>query len=185
VDDEVAENLARLGCDRVWLGSESGSQRVLDAMERGVTVGQIEQSTRQLQAHGMRVGLFVMWGYEGEEPADIEATIEHVARVAPDSALTTVAYPIENTPYHAAVADRVEALAPWAQGSDRARSVRGRPGPGYYAAASRRLRRRQAMRRIREEGPGGWLPAAGMAVGEAADRVRMRWHLTRSGRGES
>jgi radical SAM superfamily enzyme YgiQ (UPF0313 family) len=185
VDEGVAENLARLGCDRVWLGSESGSQRVLDAMERGVTVAQIERSTRLLQARGIRVGLFVMWGYEGEQRADIEATIEHVARVAPDSALTTVAYPIENTPYHKAVTDRVVPLAAWAEGSDRARAVRGRPKAPYYAAASRRLQRRQAWHKLRRERPKAWLPAAGLALGESLDRARMRWYGARAGGGEA
>jgi radical SAM superfamily enzyme YgiQ (UPF0313 family) len=41
MNEKVAETLAALGCFRVWIGSESGSQRILDAMRLGVTVEQV------------------------------------------------------------------------------------------------------------------------------------------------
>jgi anaerobic magnesium-protoporphyrin IX monomethyl ester cyclase len=50
----VAAQLAELGCDRVWIGSESGSQRLLDAMERGVTVAQVREAVAQLKQNGIR-----------------------------------------------------------------------------------------------------------------------------------
>ena len=110
----VAEDLAALGCWRVWLGSESGSQRILDAMERGVTVAQVQEATRLLQAAGIQVGMFLMWGYDGETEADIAATIQHVKDTGPDVFLTTVAYPIRGTPYFDAVAPAVVAPDPFA-----------------------------------------------------------------------
>ena len=65
----VAAQLAELGCYRVWIGSESGSQRLLDAMERGVTVAQVRDAVAQLRENGIQTGMFFMWGYEGEELA--------------------------------------------------------------------------------------------------------------------
>src|SRR5262249_6872773 len=97
--EEVLETLAAMGCYRIWIGAESGSQRILDAMERGVTVEQVQWATRAAQRHGLQVGMFLMWGYDGETLEDIEATIAHVKRANPDIFLTTVAYPIQNTPY--------------------------------------------------------------------------------------
>ena len=101
--EDILETLAAMGCYRVWIGSESGSQRILDAMERGVTTEQVQWVTKAAQRHGMEVGMFLMWGYEGEEIEDIEATIEHVKKCNPDIFFTTVAYPIMNTAYYQTV----------------------------------------------------------------------------------
>ena len=97
--------LAELGCFRIWIGSESGSQRILDAMERGVKVEQVQKAVELSRARGIQSGMFLMWGYEGEELQDIEATIEHVKRSNPDIFFTTVAYPIKGTPYYDEVAE--------------------------------------------------------------------------------
>jgi hypothetical protein len=148
VDAEVVERMRALGCYRVWLGSESGSQRVLDAMSRGVTVEAVRDATRQFQAAGIQVGMFLMWGYDGETAADIDATIEHVKRTNPDVFLTTVAYPIKGTPYFDAVADRVVSTTDWAVGSDRGYAVAGRPSKRYYALATRRLKAEVALHRL-------------------------------------
>ncbi len=67
LNEKVVETLARLGCFRVWIGSESGSQRILDAMQRGVTISQVRSAVHQCKSHGIQTGMFLMWGYEGEE----------------------------------------------------------------------------------------------------------------------
>ena len=102
--DEVLQTLADMGCYRVWIGSESGSQRILDAMSRGVTVEQVQWATKAAQRHGIEVGMFLMWGYDGETFDDIEATVEHVKKCNPDIFFTTVAYPIKDTEYYDRVA---------------------------------------------------------------------------------
>ena len=66
IDDDVAAALASLGCFRVWIGSESGSQRVLDAMKRKVSVDQVRDTAARLRRHGIEVGMFIMLGYDGE-----------------------------------------------------------------------------------------------------------------------
>src|SRR5262249_5556866 len=99
LNSQVMDTLADLGCFRIWIGSESGSQRVLDKMQRGVRVEQVQEAVALAKSRGIKAGMFLMWGYEGEELEDIEATVEHVKRVAPDLFLTTVSYPIKGTPY--------------------------------------------------------------------------------------
>ena len=94
-----------MGCFRVWIGSESGSQRILDAMERGVTVDEVQTAVGLCRSNGIQTGMFLMWGYEGEELDDVEATIQHVKKTDPDIFFTTVAYPIEGTDYSSQVAD--------------------------------------------------------------------------------
>ena len=110
---------AELGCYRIWIGSESGSQRILDAMQRGVTVEQVRRACELAHAHGIQVGMFLMWGYEGEELEDIAATVEHVKVTNPDIFFTTVSYPIKGTGYFEKVRERVRAPLAWAEASDR------------------------------------------------------------------
>jgi anaerobic magnesium-protoporphyrin IX monomethyl ester cyclase len=137
IDDDVAAALASLGCFRVWIGSESGSQRVLDAMKRRVSVDQVRDTAARLRRHGIEVGMFIMLGYDGERTEDLQATVDHLKHTSPDVFLTTVSYPIKGTPYYDQVADRLVSPNSWADGTDRDLVVRGRPVRTYYDFARR------------------------------------------------
>src|SRR5215831_14018899 len=132
--------LKELGCYRIWIGSESGSQRILNAMQRGVTVEQVRLATKLLQKHGIKVGMFLMWGYEGEELEDIAATVEHVKLTNPDIFFTTVSYPIKGTTYFDAVQSKVELPIEWQAASDRDYVIQGRHDRNYYRLADLWLR---------------------------------------------
>jgi radical SAM superfamily enzyme YgiQ (UPF0313 family) len=149
LNEEAVDLLAELGCFRIWIGSESGSQRILDAMERGVKVEQVQKAVELSRSRGIQSGMFLMWGYEGEELQDIEATITHVKRSNPDIFFTTVAYPIKGTPHYNKVADRLIQLKPWAESSDRELMVRGRHSRKFYEFADRLLRDEVALSRLR------------------------------------
>jgi len=153
--ERVLETLASLGCYRIWIGAESGSQRILDAMERGVTRDEVIWASRAAKRHGIQVGLFLMWGYEGETVDDIAQTIDLVKRAEPDVFFTTVAYPIRNTGYFAKVADRITRSTPWATGSDRDVVLGGRPDRAYYRDVDQWLRHDVAAHRERESDPVG------------------------------
>lgn len=145
---QVVETLAEMGCFRVWIGSESGSQRILDAMERGVTVEQVQSAVALCRTAGIQTGMFLMWGYEGEELSDIEATVEHVKRTDPDIFFTTIAYPIKGTPYFSDVAARVEALKVWKESSDRDFRIRNRHSRQFYKFADKLLRSEVELKRL-------------------------------------
>jgi radical SAM superfamily enzyme YgiQ (UPF0313 family) len=132
--------LRELGCYRVWIGSESGSQRILDAMKRGVSVEQVRRAVQLAQQQGIRVGMFLMWGYEGEEIEDIAATVEHVKQSNPDIFFTTVSYPIKGTPYFDSVKSKVRLPIAWVDASDRDYLIAGRHGEDYYRLADVWLR---------------------------------------------
>jgi radical SAM superfamily enzyme YgiQ (UPF0313 family) len=136
----VATALAEMGCFRVWIGSESGSQRILDAMERGVRVEQVQAAVQLAKSHGIHTGMFLMWGYEGEQIEDIEATAEHVRTCRPDVYLTTVAYPIKGTPYYEEVRERLVQLGNWGASTDRDVRIRGRRSHRFYEYADDFLR---------------------------------------------
>jgi anaerobic magnesium-protoporphyrin IX monomethyl ester cyclase len=148
LNNESADLLAELGCFRLWIGSESGSQKILDAMERGVTVGQVQSAVNLCKARSIQTGMFLMWGYEGEQLEDIEATIDHVKRTDPDVFFTTVAYPIKGTPYYEKSANSLVQLKPWRQSSDRELLLRSQRSPEFYAFADRLLQDEVQLARL-------------------------------------
>jgi radical SAM superfamily enzyme YgiQ (UPF0313 family) len=159
INEKVADTLAELGCFRVWIGSESGSQRILDAMERGVRVEEVQRSVQLCKDRGIQVGMFLMWGYAGEELSDIEATVEHVKRSDPDVFLTTVAYPIKGTGYFDDVSPSLLTPEVWAASTDRDWKIRGRRPRGYYQFADQLLKSEVALGRLlRDAGPGSTSP---------------------------
>jgi anaerobic magnesium-protoporphyrin IX monomethyl ester cyclase len=137
IDDAVADALASLGCFRVWIGSESGSQKILDAMQRKVAVEQVRDSAARLRRRGIEVGMFIMLGYDGEDIGDLRATVDHLKRTAPDVFLTTVSYPIKGTPYYTAIEHKLSSPKPWRESTDRDLVVKGRPVRKYYDFARR------------------------------------------------
>lgn len=153
LSEDVIRTLAEMGCFRIWLGSESGSQRILDAMVRGITPEQVQWVTRVAQRYGIQVGLFLMWGYDGEELTDIEATIDHVKLANPDIFFTTVVYPIKNTPFYEQVSDRLLLPGDWAAGSDRDIRIKGRHSRRYYKYADQWLRNAVEAERLKAEDP--------------------------------
>jgi radical SAM superfamily enzyme YgiQ (UPF0313 family) len=172
IDDEVADALVELGCWRVWIGSESGSQRVLDRMQRKVSVERVVETSALLKRRGIQVGMFIMLGYDGERVDDLHATVAHLKRTAPDVFLTTVSYPIKGTPYYQAVAPRIESAAPWSERSDRDLTITGRPSRRYYDFARRWIDGEVA--RDQHWRNGRYLGAARATVSAALGRMGMR-----------
>jgi radical SAM superfamily enzyme YgiQ (UPF0313 family) len=152
LNEEVVKTLAEMGCFRLWNGSESGSQRVLDAMQRKVKVDDVQAKTHLLQKYGIQTGMFIMLGYDGEEIEDIVATTEHLKISNPDLFLTTVAYPIKGTPYYAEVESRVLTEKSWLERSDRDLTVAGRYSRRFYSFATRWMVNSVALHKARLNG---------------------------------
>ena len=151
--EAAAADLRALGCYRIWIGSESGSQRILDAMQRGVSVAQVRRACELAKSQGIQVGMFLMWGYEGEEFEDIAATVEHVKITNPEIYFTTVSYPIKGTGYFDKVRDRVRAPIAWHESSDRDYQIAGRHGRDYYRLADQWLRNEVEASRLETRDP--------------------------------
>jgi radical SAM superfamily enzyme YgiQ (UPF0313 family) len=149
LNEEVVQTLARMGCYRLWIGAESGSQKVLDLMKRRTNAERVRAMVHLLQKYGIEVGMFIMLGYDGEERSDLQATLDHLKVAGPDTFLTTVAYPIKGTPYYNGIADKVIARRAWELGSDRDYTVEGRHSPRYYQFATRWMVSEVALHRQR------------------------------------
>jgi anaerobic magnesium-protoporphyrin IX monomethyl ester cyclase len=102
----------------VWLGAESGSQRVLDAMHKGTRVGDIVRARSALGAEGIRVGFFLMLGYLGEELDDILATRELLESTQPDDIGVSVAYPLPGTKFFELVKRQLAEKRNWHESND-------------------------------------------------------------------
>jgi anaerobic magnesium-protoporphyrin IX monomethyl ester cyclase len=163
----MADTLAELGCFRVWIGSESGSQRILDAMQRGVTVQQVREAVALCRTSGIETGMFLMFGYEGEELSDIEATVEYVKACLPDVFLTTVSYPIKGTPYYDQVAPRLVGIQDWARSSDRELKIAGRHSKRYFQFADQLLKSEVAFVKTGQDN--GQIAAARRGLQEESD----------------
>jgi anaerobic magnesium-protoporphyrin IX monomethyl ester cyclase len=178
LNGEMLDLLAQLGCFRIWIGSESGSQRILDAMDRGVKVEQVQTSIRLARERGIQTGMFLMWGYEGEELDDIEATIRHVSVSNPDIFFTTVSYPIKGTPYYRRLAERLVQLEPWHKTSDRELRIRGRHSRQFYSHVDKLLRSEVERSRILQANTGleqGELAVLDQTIRDARSGMRATW----------
>jgi radical SAM superfamily enzyme YgiQ (UPF0313 family) len=126
------ERLKRTGCRTVWVGAESGSQKILDAMEKGTRVTQIYESARRLQAAGIGVGFFLQFGYPGETRADINLTLQMVRELMPDEIGMSVSYPMPGTRFFNDVSRRMGAKQNWQDSSDLAMLYEGPYGTAFY-----------------------------------------------------
>jgi anaerobic magnesium-protoporphyrin IX monomethyl ester cyclase len=136
ISPAVARALADAGCEEVWMGVESGSQRILDAMDKGTTVAEVRAASRALKASGVRACWFLQLGYPGEQWDDVVATRDLVRAERPDDIGVSVAYPLPGTKFHAAVSGQLGARTNWEDTGDLAMLFRGTYTTPFY----RRLR---------------------------------------------
>ena len=135
--EENVRGLHRAGASEVWLGAESGSQRILDAMEKGISVQQTRAAVQRLRSHGVRVGLFLQFGYADEGWKEVQATRALVRELLPDDIGISVSYPLPGTRYHEQTLSRLGEKRNWSESSDLDPLVPGRFSPRFYQTLSR------------------------------------------------
>ncbi|RMF78606.1 MAG: radical SAM protein [Chloroflexi bacterium] len=145
--------LARAGAHIVWVGAESGSQKILDAMDKGTTVEQIYEATQQLHAHGVKVAFFLQFGYPGETREDIERTLKMVRDLMPDDIGISVSYPLPGTPFYENVRHELGDKANWYDSEDLAMLYQGPYRTEFYrqlhTVVHKDYRSRKTWREIR------------------------------------
>jgi anaerobic magnesium-protoporphyrin IX monomethyl ester cyclase len=124
--------LARAGAQTVWMGAESGSQTILDAMDKGTRVEQIHEAARRLKSAGIRVGFFLQFGYPGETRQDIEKTIQLVRDCDPDDIGISVSYPMPGTKFYDAVHEQLGEKQNWQDSQDMAMLYQGPFSTEFY-----------------------------------------------------
>ncbi|MBD3225671.1 MAG: radical SAM protein [Caldithrix sp.] len=132
-EGHVAE-LARSGCNEVWLGVESGSQKILDAMGKDTRLRDIFQANTTLKRHGIKVGFFLQYGYPGEELEDIHKTLHLIRTCLPDHIGISVSYPLKGTPFYDKVVESMGEKKNWTDSGDLALMYPGKFHPDFYRA---------------------------------------------------
>ncbi len=129
---DTVDALRRAGCREVWMGAESGSQKILDAMDKGVAVEQVGRARENLRLHGIRACYFLQFGYPGETWADIEHTVRMVRETEPDDVGVSVSYPLPGTVFHDRVASQLGPKRNWSDSDELAMMFRGTYTTEFY-----------------------------------------------------
>lgn len=116
--EDNIEHLANSGCESVWVGAESGSQKILDAMEKGTTVQQIYQSRKLLKKKNIKTCFFLQFGYTGETKREIDMTLKMVRELMPDDIGISVSYPLPGTKFYDRVVSRMGEKKNWVDSED-------------------------------------------------------------------
>jgi anaerobic magnesium-protoporphyrin IX monomethyl ester cyclase len=147
------EALKQAGCQIVWMGAESGSQKILDAMDKGTQVEQIYAASQRLHAAGIQVGFFLQFGYPGETLADIQRTLQMVSECEPDDIGVSVSYPLPGTPFYERVRVQLGVRQNWIDSEDLAMLYHGPFSTDFYRQLHQvvhaNFRRQRAARRLR------------------------------------
>jgi anaerobic magnesium-protoporphyrin IX monomethyl ester cyclase len=117
--------LASAGAQIVWIGAESGSQKILDAMDKGTQVEQIYEAARKLHEPGIKVAFFLQFGYPGETREDIEQTLQMVRDLMPDDIGISVSYPLPGTKFYERVKAELGERENWLDSADLAMLYQG------------------------------------------------------------
>lgn len=139
MNEEVISIMKETGCFRVWIGAESGSQRIIDAMDRRVKVEQVREMIKLSKKYGIETGTFIMLGYPGETENDIEETVDHLKKSNPDHFTITVAYPIKGTEFFQEIETYQTNAFEWEKQTDRERDYSRTYPRRYYDFAVRRV----------------------------------------------
>jgi radical SAM superfamily enzyme YgiQ (UPF0313 family) len=154
LEENNIESLATAGCDSVWVGAESGSQKILDAMDKGTKVEQIYEATRLLRKHGIKPAFFLQFGYPGESAKDIERTEKMLFDLMPDDIGVSVSYPLPGTRFYEMVKEDLKSKSNWTDSDDLALMYQGTYSPQFYKQLHRyihkRFRREQGVQSVKK-----------------------------------
>ncbi|WP_452226623.1 B12-binding domain-containing radical SAM protein [Lacinutrix cladophorae] len=139
LDDEILQLLKEAGCFRIWIGAESGSQKIIDAMDRRVDVNVVKEAIQKTNALGIETGTFIMVGYPGEDEEDIRETISYLKAANPTHFTITIAYPIKGTSLYNEIENKITVQPNWETTTDREIDFKRTYSRKYYDFAVRRI----------------------------------------------
>jgi radical SAM superfamily enzyme YgiQ (UPF0313 family) len=132
LQENYIRDLARAGCENIWMGAESGSQKILDAMDKGTTVEQIYEATRLLKKNGINPSFFIQFGYPGETKDDIAKTIRMINELIPYEIGISVSYPLPGTAFFEKVKTELKEKTNWTDSDELALMFRNTYAPAFY-----------------------------------------------------
>jgi anaerobic magnesium-protoporphyrin IX monomethyl ester cyclase len=146
-EDNIS-HLANAGCESVWIGAESGSQKILDAMDKGTTIEQIYKSTKLLKSHGIKICFFLQFGYTGETKKEIDMTLKMVRELMPDDIGISVSYPLPGTKFYDRVVSQMGEKKNWVDSGDFEMMFDGEYTSDFYRVLHKRIHKEFRSRQI-------------------------------------
>ncbi len=147
--------LALSGCEEVWIGAESGSQKILDAMDKGITLEQIAEATASMKRHGISPAFFLQFGYPGESREDIQLTLDMVQELVPDQVGVSVSYPLPGTKFYESVKSELGEKSNWSDSDELLLMFKNTYPPEFYKKLQRHvhhlLRRKKGTQILKGE----------------------------------
>jgi anaerobic magnesium-protoporphyrin IX monomethyl ester cyclase len=116
--DRTVRNLKAAGCAEVWMGVESGSQTVLDAMDKGLSLDSVVHARARLRQAGIRACYFLQFGYPGEGWLELQQTIRLVRETRPDDIGISFSYPLPGTVFYERVRRQLGNKRNWTDSDD-------------------------------------------------------------------
>ncbi len=154
LEENNIDALARAGCDEVWVGAESGSQKILDAMDKGTKVEEIYRATHLMQRKGIKPCFFLQFGYPGETKNEIEATMKMVFELMPHDLGISVSYPLPGTKFYDNVKSQLTQKTNWADSDELLVMFQSTYPPDFYKKLQRHVhyefRKKQAWAALKK-----------------------------------
>ncbi|MGB0886681.1 MAG: B12-binding domain-containing radical SAM protein [Vicingaceae bacterium] len=139
LSENILQQLKLAGCFRIWIGAESGSQRIIDLMKRQVDINKVRDMMQLTQKYDIEAGTFIMVGYPTETKEDIDLTIDYLKAANPNNFTITVAYPIKGTGLYHQIEKDIILKPDWATSTDRQIDFKRTYRRKYYDYAVRKI----------------------------------------------
>ncbi len=146
--EDNIKHLASAGCDSIWIGAESGSQKILNAMEKGTTVRQIYECRKLLKRNNIKTGFFLQFGYSTESKKDIELTLKMVRDLMPDDIGISISYPLPGTKFYERVLSQMKYKHNWEKSDDFEMMFDGEFTTRYYRILHNKIHKEFRSRQI-------------------------------------
>jgi radical SAM superfamily enzyme YgiQ (UPF0313 family) len=150
LEEDNINALASAGCDEIWVGAESGSQKILDAMEKGTKVEQIYEATKLMKQKNIKPCFFLQFGYLGEQKTDIDSTLKMLFELMPYDIGVSVSYPLPGTKFYETVKDQLKTKTNWTDSDELAMMFEGTFHGGFYRKLQRHVHRQFRRKQVEQ-----------------------------------
>ncbi len=147
LEEDTIEALSQSGAETIWIGAESGSQKILDAMDKGTKVEQIKEARLLLKQKEIKVAFFLQFGYLGETMEDIDATLKMVLELMPDEIGISVSYPLPGTKFYDKVKGQLGEKQNWSDSDEMAMMFKNTYPAAYYKILHRYIHSQYRLKR--------------------------------------
>ena len=177
VQENYIRDLARAGCENIWMGAESGSQKILDAMDKGTKIEQIYTATAMLRKHGIHPSFFIQFGYPGETKEDIVKTIKMINELLPHEIGISVSYPLPGTVFHEKVKMQLRDKTNWTDSDELALMFRNTYAPTFYRQLHRYVHKSYRQHMAKETARNLLLRPASIRFGKLKKALSLFYYL--------